>query len=95
MLYVLGPRQTNEIIKMPYKCATKKDKYFHTGNELAVMSHMLWSTSKAHHGNYIDNIRQLFEAHHEKTFFLYVRKQRRRSAVRLTAQLISPFVFVT
>ena len=33
------------------------------------------------------------ESHHEKTRFLHVRKQRRRSASQKTAKLISAFVF--
>ena len=35
------------------------------------------------------------ELRHEKTGFLPMRKQRRRSAVQATAQLISAFVFAT
>ena len=36
-----------------------------------------------------------YELRREKTGFLHMRKQRRRSASRLTAKLISVFVFAT
>ena len=41
------------------------------------------------------NMRRSFEPRHQRTGFLHMRKQRRRSAVRVSAQLISAFVFAT
>ena len=43
----------------------------------------------------MSDIMSLFEPRYEKTVFLHMRKQRRRSASRLPAKLISAFVFAT
>ena len=44
--------------------------------------------------NYLKKEEIIYELRHEKANFLHMRKQRRRSALRLTAKLVGGFVFL-